>query len=105
MEDTLWSWSSVSQEHCHLTKRAHGSYLPPSERQSTEDDHHPHLTGGDSGSYRGRVESEAFMSHVPSEEKVSDGGGNRLKWQRCDGGMGMAATGEKAALISHEREG
>lgn len=54
---------------------------------------------------RGRVESEALMSHVPSEEKVSDGGGNRLKWQRCDGGMGMAATGEKAALISHEREG
>lgn len=53
----------------------------------------------------GRVESEAFMSHVPSEEKVSDGGGNRLKWQRCDGGMGMAATGEKAALISHEQEG
>lgn len=52
-----------------------------------------------------RVENEAFMSHVPSEEKVSDGGGNRLKCQRCDGGMGMAGTGEKAALISHEQEG
>lgn len=42
-----------------------------------------------------RVESEAFMSHVPSEEKVSDGGGNRLKWQRCDGGMAWQQLGRK----------